>query len=104
MKVEFELWHLISLLLTLTGLFVAFGRSLLAQFSRRIDERLLQITKETERWHEMERLFNDLRAELPKEYLRREDYIRGQTVIEAKLDFIAEGLKNVQIQGARKND
>lgn len=31
-----------------------------------------------------------LRAELPLEYVRREDFIRNQTVIEAKLDALAE--------------
>jgi hypothetical protein len=30
-----------------------------------------------------------LRAELPLEYVRREDWIRNQTVIEAKLDALA---------------
>jgi hypothetical protein len=33
-----------------------------------------------------------LRAELPLQYVRREDWIRNQTVIEAKLDALAEKL------------
>lgn len=33
-----------------------------------------------------------LRAELPIEYVRREDWIRNQTVIEAKLDALAAKL------------
>ncbi|MDF6001947.1 hypothetical protein P4050_30630 [Pseudomonas aeruginosa] len=34
-----------------------------------------------------------LKAELPIQYVRREDYIRGQSVIEAKLDGLAVKLK-----------
>ena len=35
-------------------------------------------------------------AELPVQYVRREDYIRGQTVIEAKLDALYNKLEVVQ--------
>ena len=34
-----------------------------------------------------------LRAELPVDYVRREDFIRNQTIIEAKLDAMAAALK-----------
>jgi len=34
-----------------------------------------------------------LRAELPLDYVRREDWIRNQTVIEAKLDGLATKLE-----------
>jgi hypothetical protein len=71
------------------------------QFERRLDERFQVVSAEGELWRELERNFLSLRAELPEKYVRREDYIRGQTVIEAKLDAIGSELKLVQIQGAR---
>ena len=37
-----------------------------------------------------------LRAELPLDYVRREDWIRNQTVIEAKLDGLATKLENMR--------
>ena len=37
----------------------------------------------------VERDLLTLRAELPERYVRREDHIRSQTVIEAKLDTLA---------------
>lgn len=40
-----------------------------------------------------------MRGDLPNLYVRREDYIRGQSVIEAKLDAISTELKMVQIKG-----
>ncbi|MDF5991266.1 hypothetical protein P4119_17475 [Pseudomonas aeruginosa] len=39
-----------------------------------------------------------LKAELPIQYVRREDYIRGQSVIEAKLDGLAVKLENAQLR------
>lgn len=42
-----------------------------------------------------------MRGDLPNLYVRREDYIRGQSVIEAKLDAISTELKLVQIKGGK---
>ena len=72
----------------------------LHQFEVRIRERFGAIEQEATAWRDLERSFLNLRAELPEKYVRREDYIRGQTVIEAKLDAIATELKLVQIRGA----
>ncbi|EAP7476069.1 hypothetical protein EKP32_24375, partial [Salmonella enterica] len=58
---------------------------------------LEQTMKETaSRWNDLEREFLEFKARLPVDYVRREDYIRGQTVIEAKLDAVYEKLDNVQ--------
>lgn len=71
------------------------------QFEVRIQRHVGSIEQEASAWRDLERSFLNLRAELPEKYVRREDYIRGQTVIEAKLDAIATELKLVQIQGAK---
>lgn len=111
MKVEFELWQLITLALTLFGLFLGLSKLLLAQFERRIDCRLDNIIEESRGWRNVENevraVENDvlkLRVELAERYVKRDDYVRGQTVIEAKLDAISSELKNVQIQGAKKRE
>lgn len=112
MTIQFELWHLISLVLTIVGLFIGLGKLLLSQFERRMDERFVALTElHSQRLDQLEeqnkgfqRLDRDLlslRVELAERYVKRDDYIRGQTVIEAKLDAISSELKNVQIrQGA----
>ena len=79
------------------------------QYDRRLDERFeLQeaARKEGRRaWEErfsrveekqttLERNHLELRAELPLHYVRREDYVRNQTVIEAKLDALALRLQH----------
>jgi hypothetical protein len=37
-----------------------------------------------------------LKAELPLDYVRRDDWIRNQTVIEAKLDGLASKLEAIK--------
>lgn len=51
----------------------------------------------------LERQFLEFKADMPFRYIARDDYIRGQTVLEAKVDSIAQKLENVQIiQGMKK--
>lgn len=52
----------------------------------------------------LERELYQLKIDLPQTYVAREDYIRGQTVIEAKLDAVAAKIENVQIKQGIKND
>lgn len=103
MKLTFELWQLVTLSLSIATMFVGLGKLLLSQFERRMDERFRLLQDDAHKWHKVELDFHQLRAELPERYVRREDYIRGQTVIEAKLDAITSELKIVQIQGAKRD-
>jgi Na+-transporting methylmalonyl-CoA/oxaloacetate decarboxylase gamma subunit len=48
------------------------------------------------RVNEAEKELLRLRAQLPLDYVRREDWIRNQTVIEAKLDGLASKLENIK--------
>ena len=101
MEMTLPLWQMISLAVTLLGAFGATVKLLLRQVERRIDEQLAQIGTESKGWRQVERDVMNLRAELPERYVRREDYIRGQTVIEAKLDAINAEVKMVQLRGMK---
>ena len=102
----------------------AFGRLLLWQFERRAEARdaalaevrriesgnrvreISEVQKtiafESRRIGTMSEKLEKFTLALPLEYVRREDHIRNQTVIEHKLDAIANELKQVQIrQGTR---
>ena len=48
---------------------------------------------------ELERQLYTLKADMPLQYVRREDYVRNQTVIEAKLDAVALKIENLQLKG-----
>lgn len=100
-----------------------FGRVLLGQFEHRAAERAqsadelrtvealasakemaelrTMVVAEGRRIGTLSENMHQFTSALPLEYVRREDYIMGQTIIVAKLDAIANELKFVQIQGAR---
>jgi len=97
-----ELWQVISLALTVLGLLVGFGKVLLAQIDKRLEQRFAAMEREVQRAREVERTFEreflQLKADLPLHYVRREDYVRNQTVIEAKLDALALRFENFHLQ------
>lgn len=92
MSLQIDFWQLagllVSLLLGFAGLALAAGRTLLAQVSRQLDIRFAAIEAGVGDVQRLEREFLRWQAILPLDYVRREDYVRGQTVIEAKLDAI----------------
>ncbi len=51
------------------------------------------IVRETSRWDEIERDLFELRASLPLEYVRREDWIRFSGTLDAKLDAMREEMR-----------
>ena len=122
MTVQVEFWQLITLLLAFLGFLFAAGKLLLTQIDRRLNERFETIEKareegqaswraifaqhldeerrETDLMRNIEREFLRFQAELPLQYVRREDYVRGQSVIEAKLDALYNKLEVVRMKGA----
>lgn len=124
MTIQLELWHLILILISFFGACGAFGKILLSQSKSHLTERFeaqdtirkndfLQLTirldgiekstrEEANQWQRMERELLQLKADLPLHYVRREDYIRGQSVIEAKLDGLAGKLENIQLRNLMK--
>ena len=82
-------------LLSFLGVCFTFGKMLLNQFQSQLEERNKQIDKLTEKIETLAHKQADYDATLPLNYVRREDYIRNQTVIEAKLDTVQETLTNL---------
>jgi hypothetical protein len=120
MLVQIELWHLITLLLSFFGAVAGFGKLLLTQFEKRQaerfaaqeearnaaaehwDRRFIQLENVAREWLRVEREFLAFKADLPMTYVMRDDYVRNQTVIEAKLDSVALRLENLQLKGVTK--
>lgn len=69
------------------------------QLLRRLDSLELANQGEASQWRQFERDFLLWKGELPNLYVRREDYIRGQTVLETKLDKLGLQLANAQLRG-----
>lgn len=120
------LWTLITfgvgLLLSFFGAVFAGGKLLLSQVEKRLDERFRiqeaarseaqkhwdlkfgglesAAGKDAEKWRELQRELLELKADLPERFVRRDDYIRNQTVIEAKIDGLALRIENALLKGS----
>lgn len=110
MTVELQFWQLILMLFAFFGCVAGFGKLLLIQFKTQLDQRFAaqeELRKEAAtRWEaqfaelrksnaaesngviRVERELLKLRAELPRDYVRREDDIRKDVLINAKLDAL----------------
>ena len=86
--VSIEFWQIVGFLLGFLGGCWGFGKMLLVQYERRIE--VLQTKVE-----DTERSLNSLIATLPLNYVLREDYIRGQAVLEAKMDAVHKTLSDL---------
>ena len=122
MTVQLDFWQLVTLLLAFFSFVAGGAKVLFGQIDRRLDERFdalesarqaadaaMQDTirrhtdeegKTAAKLEALDREFLKFRADLPLAYVRREDYIRGQSVIEAKLDALYNKLEVVQLKGA----
>ena len=98
MMVELSLWQLITLLLAFFGFVAGAGKILLSQIDKRLDDRFEEVRTDSKNWSTIERQFYQFKADLPLHYVRREDYIRNQTVIEAKLDAVALKIENYHLR------
>lgn len=129
MTLQVDFWQMVLLLIAFFGAVAGALGFMFRQFESRLGERFTdQDTKfanldvrmgerfsaqdgrfasleasareETGQWARVERELLTLKADLPLHYVRREDYIRGQSVIEAKLDGLALKIENVKLRGA----
>ena len=103
MEVTLPLWQLVTLGVSVLIAFFGFVFAVWKIVSK-LQERQVQAwvsalatsaTEAKRKADETERSFLKLLADLPLHYVRREDWIRNQTVIEAKLDALAAKLENM---------
>lgn len=121
MTIQVDFWHLVGLLIGFLSFCGAVAALLFRQTMAHLDKRFdaqdaarqLAETKlaermnaleavnrdETLQWQRVEREMLKFQAELPMRYVMRDDYIRGQTVVEAKLDAVAVKVDNAQLRG-----
>lgn len=111
MSLTIDFWQLVGLLGSGLGVLVAVMKFGVAQAQKHQDSTHLQVLgrldamekankEEASQWQRIERELGQLKADMPLHYVRREDYIRGQSVIEAKLDALASKLETAQLRVA----
>ena len=124
MTVQLDFWQIVTLLLAFFAFVAGGAKVLFGQIDRRLDERFdalesarkaadtaMQDTirrhtdeevKTAAKLEALDREFLKFRADLPLAYVRRDDYIRGQSVSEAKLDALYNKLEVVQMKGVNQ--
>lgn len=106
MELKVDFWQLVGLLITFFGFCFAGAKVLVAQFERHLDtrfrahaEKLSEIkesnAREAERIAAIEQELRDLQITFPQRFVSRDDYVRNQSVIEAKLDAMAMRFENL---------
>lgn len=97
MILTIDLWQAVSLLGAMLGAMWAIGKMLIAQVAKRRDEQLEQINDrlgqlgkrldgQDESDRRLERQMGDMRAELPREYVRRDDFVRAISGFDVRVD------------------
>lgn len=117
MQVQIEFWQLlggiVAVIVAFTTVTWLFGTLLVRQFKEQLDQRFISIQSDltkraaedaevAKQLRQFEKDFLTFQRDIPLQYVRREDYIRGQTVIESKLDAVYSKLEVVQLQGAKQ--
>lgn len=126
MSIQVDFWQLVMLLLAFFGACAGAGGLLLRQTQTHLDERfnvqeatrtehhrqlstrldgMEQVNRdETLQWQRIEREMLKRFGDLPHAYVMRDDYIRGQSILEAKLDGLAGKIENAHLRAVIKTN
>lgn len=102
-------WTAIGIILTVVGAWSALLLGVIAWFIKRsfngIDARFDSLGetmgKQASEISRIDRDLRDLRTEMHAEFVRRDDSIRQEVVINAKLDALGSKIENLQLRTAR---
>lgn len=111
MNLQIDFWQLVGLLVSGLGVLVGVMKFGVLQAQKHQDATHQQLIarldtmeqtnkNDAAQWLRIERDLLQMKADMPLQYVRREDYIRGQSVIEAKLDAVASKLEMAQLRVA----
>lgn len=107
MKFALDLWQVILLAGMIIGAFWTLAQILMAQAGKRLDEKFgeirQQLAEQDANDRKQERQLAELRAELPREYVRREDFTRVIASFEVKVDNLRLSIERVIFGGANRN-
>jgi len=90
MKIEVEFTWVVGMLMAIAGLWWGMAKMMLAQSQRHIDAQFEAIAKTLKQQDEgarrIERELMELKAELPRDYVRREDHTRVIAGVQVSID------------------
>lgn len=88
MTITVEFWHIVTMLLSYIGVLIGFSKYMFAQIDKRLQNKSDRIDAAVAHAQRLEKELADHKARMPLEYQRREDAIRFETILNAKLDSI----------------
>ncbi|HWH86340.1 MAG TPA: hypothetical protein VNV36_06165 [Pseudomonas sp.] len=92
---QINLWELLGTAGAFVVAMFAMLQIILRNFYKHLDGRFLTLEKELESVRKLEEWLHQLRAELPRHYVMREDYIRDRAAGEARVDALAKYVYSV---------
>lgn len=122
MAFTLDLFQVIGLIGMLIGAFFALGKLLMSQQTKHINagfatqkeaieaqnkrfDRMEQTGREeANNWSRIEREIMALKADLPLNYVRREDYVQAIATIMAKLDAMSMRFENILLRGQKNHE
>lgn len=113
MNLQVDFWQLLGLFFAGVGAFWGVLKAAAAQAMARQEAAHAQLVgrldaieqasrAEAGHWQRVERDILQLKAELPLNYVRRDDYVQAMATIMAKLDSINLRFENIILQRAHK--
>jgi hypothetical protein len=104
MSLTVDFSYLVGITITIVGAFWAMAKLLLSQSQSQIKEQFELIQKhmqaQDEHGRRLEREVLELKAVLPRDYVRREDYTQAIATIMTKLDAMAMRFENVLLRAS----
>jgi hypothetical protein len=109
-KVEFDLWQLILLASMIMGAFWGVAKMMLAQQQKALDDKFIandekfkainaHMSVQDESGRRIETQLNELRVEMPRDYVRREDFTRVIASFELKVDALRLTIERAMFGG-----
>lgn len=90
MTITFDAWQIVTLVVTISGGIWALAKMLLIGAKQSIDEKFKamgeHMKNQDDSSRRLERDLMELKAELPRDYVRREDYTQAIATIMTKID------------------
>lgn len=106
MILKLELYHVLVLVFTIVGAFWGLAKMLVAQSQRHIDEQFKAIAQtlaqQDSSSRRIERELMELKAELPRDYVRREDHNRVVAAIQVSIDNLRLTIERALLERGAK--
>lgn len=115
MTLQIDFWQLLGLALSGIGALWGVAKLAFSQAQRhqdalhdrlvaRLDSIEAASREEAGNWQRVEREILQLKADLPLNYVRREDYVQAVATIMAKLDAMSLRFENILLRGAKNHE